>query len=162
MVILGVDPGIATTGYGVVERRGSALHALTYGVVRTSSKDPTPDRLAAIHNHILEMIERYEVEWLATERLFFARNERTAFAVGRTIGVVLLAAAARGILWSEYTPLQVKQAVVGYGSAEKQQVQYMVRQILNLPELPRPDDAADALAVAVCHAHMSLPDSALR
>jgi crossover junction endodeoxyribonuclease RuvC len=153
MVILGVDPGTATTGYGVLDVCGSSVTPVDFGVVRTAASLPAHERLAVVYDRFREMIDRHGVEELATERLFFAKNETTAFAVGRSIGVVLLAAAQRGIRWAEYTPLQVKQAVVGYGAADKSQVQYMVQRILRLTAPPRPDDAADALAVAVCHAH---------
>ena len=155
MVILGVDPGTAITGYGVVERRVAGLRSIEYGVIRTSANTPAPERLAIIHRQVKDILSRNNVEQLATERLFLSHNEKTAFSVGRTIGVVLLAAAELGVHWQEYTPLQVKQAVVGYGAADKQQVQYMVQRILDLDELPKPDDAADALAVAICHAHMA-------
>ena len=154
MIILGIDPGTATTGYGVVQKQGAALSAVVFGVIRTSSKDCAPDRLARIHDAVGEILDEYSVDALATERLFFSHNETTAFGVGRTIGVVLLAAARRGIPWTEYSPVAVKQAVVGYGGAEKKQVQYMIQRILGLRAAPTPDDAADALAVAVCHAHM--------
>lgn len=153
MVVLGVDPGTAITGYAVLRRTGSELEAVTWGVVRTTPKQPAPARLQHIHQEIASLIARFDVTELATERLFFARNEATAFGVGRTIGVVLLAAAQRGVPWAEYTPLQVKQAVVGYGAADKRQVQYMVQRILGLDAVPTPDDAADALAVAICHAN---------
>lgn len=153
MRILGVDPGTATTGYGVVDRVGADLRIITYGVIRTSSRTETPVRLSRIHAAISEIVQEHRVGCLATERLFFARNEATAFGVGRTIGVVLLAAAEQDLPWTEYTPMQVKQAVVGYGAADKKQVQYMVQRILGLETIPRPDDAADALAVAICHAH---------
>ncbi len=153
MVVLGVDPGTAITGYAVLRRTGSELAAATWGVVRTTAKQPAPERLQHIHQEIASLIARFDVTELATERLFFARNEATAFGVGRTIGVVLLAAAQRGVPWAEYTPLQVKQAVVGYGAADKRQVQYMVQRILGLDAVPTPDDAADALAVAICHAN---------
>jgi crossover junction endodeoxyribonuclease RuvC len=153
VVVLGVDPGTATTGYGVVLRRGGDLTALAWGVVRTSPKEPTPERLRCIYDAVSALIREHSVTALATERLFFARNEATAFGVGRTIGAVLLSAAERSLPWAEYTPLQVKQAVVGYGAADKRQVQYMVQRILALDAVPTPDDAADALAVAICHAN---------
>jgi len=161
VIVLGVDPGTATTGYGLVELRSGVLRCLDFGVIRTSPHLTTPARLSVIYRAMTDLLRSRPVQCLATERLFFARNEKTAFSVGRTIGVVLLAAAERGIAWAEYTPLQVKQAVVGYGSADKRQVQYMVQRILGLEAVPRPDDAADALAVAICHAH-SLPVEAAR
>jgi crossover junction endodeoxyribonuclease RuvC len=157
VVILGIDPGTATTGYGVVQKDGSRLTALDYGVIRTSPDVPAPARLLTIYTEIHRLFEVYRPDVLVTERLFFARNETTAFGVGRAIGVALLAAAERGIPWIEYTPPQVKQAVVGYGSADKRQIQYMIERLLRLKETPRPDDAADALAVAICHAHTFHP-----
>ncbi len=152
--ILGIDPGTATTGYGVVRKAGSALSAVAFGVVRTSPREAAPERLARIYDSIGALLDEHAVDALATERLFFSHNETTAFSVGRTIGVVLLAAARRGIPWTEYSPVAVKQAVVGYGGADKRQVQFMIQRILGLEAAPAPDDAADALAVAVCHAHM--------
>lgn len=153
MIVLGIDPGLATMGYGVVSRQGARLAALAYGVIRTPPDRETPARLLAIASELEELLEAHSPDELATERLFFARNEKTAFSVGRTIGVVLITAARRGIPWTEYTPPQVKEAVVGYGAADKRQVQYMVQRILGLDQPPRPDDAADALAVAICHAN---------
>lgn len=153
MVILGIDPGIATTGYGVLQKEGQTLTALDYGVILTSPREEPPDRLLSIYDQLNHLWDLHQPDHLATERLFFARNETTAFGVGRTIGVVLLTAAQRGVPWTEYTPPQVKQAVVGYGGAEKKQVQFMIQRLLNLPAPPKPDDAADALAIALCHAH---------
>lgn len=153
MIILGVDPGTAITGYGVLEASSGVLRPLDFGVIRTHARTAMPARLLEIHCHVEALMEKFCVDSLATERLFFARNEQTAFSVGRTIGAILLAAAERQVPWTEYTPLQVKQAVVGYGGADKQQVQYMVQRILGLACSPEPDDAADALAVAICHAH---------
>ncbi|MBM3495513.1 MAG: crossover junction endodeoxyribonuclease RuvC [Armatimonadetes bacterium] len=154
MTILGVDPGTATTGYGIVNKQGATLTAVAFGVIRTSPRHQPPERLAQVHDAIGELMDQYGVEALATERLFFSKNETTAFGVGRTIGVVLLAASRRAIPWCEYSPVAVKQAVVGYGAADKRQVQYMMQRILGLDGPPTGDDAADALAVAVCHAHM--------
>ncbi|HXG22947.1 MAG TPA: crossover junction endodeoxyribonuclease RuvC [Chthonomonadales bacterium] len=153
MVVLGVDPGTAITGYGVIRKEGSKLVALDYGVIRTPPHDEPPTRLLVVYKELVRLMEQHHPECLATERLFFAQNEATAFSVGRTIGVVLLAAAERGVSWAEYTPPQVKRAVVGFGRAGKAQVQYMVRHLLQLPSSPQPNDAADALAVAICHAH---------
>lgn len=156
MIILGLDPGIATTGYGVLQKEGQRLTALDYGAIVTPPHEAPPARLLAIYNRLIGLLELYQPDALVTERLFFARNETTAFGVGRTIGVALLAAAQHGIAWVEYTPPEVKQAVVGYGNAEKKQVQFMIQRLLNLPAPPRPDDAADALAIAICHAHSAL------
>ena len=155
MIILGLDPGIATTGFGVIQKEGQRLTALDYGVITTTPNNTPPDRLHVIFDELNRLFDLHQPEILVTERLFFAKNETTAFGVGRTIGVALLAAAQRGIDWIEYTPPQVKQAVVGYGAADKKQVQYMIQRLLDLPAPPKPDDAADALAVAICHAHSS-------
>ncbi len=155
MIILGLDPGIATTGYGVLLKEGQRLTALDYGIITPSPNQEPPDRLLTIADQLNHLFDLHHPDVLVTERLFFAKNETTAFGVGRTIGVALLTAAQRGVPWTEYTPPQVKQAVVGYGAAEKKQVQYMIQRLLSLPKPPRPDDAADALAVAICHAHSS-------
>ena len=157
MVILGLDPGTATTGYGVLCKTGLAVKVVEFGVIRTPAGDPAPERLAQIFARLEHVFDMHVPDVLVTERLFFARNETTAFAVGRCVGVAMLLAAQRGIPWMEYTPPQVKQTVVGYGSADKRQVQYMVQRILGLPSPPTPDDAADALAVAICHAHSCPP-----
>jgi crossover junction endodeoxyribonuclease RuvC len=153
MLILGIDPGIATTGYGVLQKDGQRLTAVDYGVITTSPREEPPDRLLSIFDQLNHLLDLHHPDFIVTERLFFAKNETTAFGVGRTIGVVLLTAAQRGIAWAEYTPPEVKQAVVGYGAADKKQVQYMIQRLLNLTGPPKPDDAADALAVAICHAH---------
>lgn len=153
MIVLGFDPGTATTGYGVVEDSAGKLAMRAVGVIQTSSGTPAPARLQAIYDQVGELIEAHHPDFIATERLFFNKNETNALSVGRTIGVILLAAAQRGLPWQEYTPLQVKQAVTGIGSADKKQVQFMVTRLLGLSATPRPDDAADALAVAICHAH---------
>lgn len=153
MVILGLDPGTATTGYGVLRKTGDRLETLAYGAILTSSKQPAHLRLMSIYDQLDEIIQKFNPVALAIERLFFAKNETTAIAVGRASGVMLLLAAQRGLRTEEYTPLQVKQAVVGYGGADKKQVQFMVQKLLNLPEQPKPDDVADALALAICHAH---------
>lgn len=153
MIILGLDPGTATTGYGVVETgRGVTAH-VAHGVISTPAGDPLPDRLLAVYTQVNRVMDTYEPDAVATERLFFSRNVNTALSVGGVIGVLLLSAAQRGLDWAEYRPAEVKMAVVGFGAAEKQQVQFMVQQLLKLPERPRPDDAADALAIAICHAH---------
>jgi len=153
MLILGIDPGTAITGYGVVEQKGNSLSAKEYGCIRTDSKLPLETRLAAIYDKISLVIKTAPVSYVAVEELFFNKNTRTAMAVGQARGVILLAAAHQGIPVAEYTPLQVKQALVGFGRATKSQVQEMVRVILGLPEIPRPDDTADALGLAICHAH---------
>ncbi|MBF7083515.1 crossover junction endodeoxyribonuclease RuvC [Desulfallas sp. Bu1-1] len=151
MRILGVDPGIAITGYGIVEFNGNKFYPVTYGCFRSAADKPLYLRLYQLFNELDGLIVKYQPQCLAVEELFFNRNVRTAMVVGQARGIVLLAAARAGIEVYEYTPLQVKQAVAGHGRAEKKQIQYMVRVILNLAEIPRPDDVADALAVAVCH-----------
>lgn len=153
MRILGLDPGTATTGYGVVDRVSTKPVLVDYGAIRTSPKDSAPERLLEIHVRMTELIEKYRPDVIVMERLFFAKNQTTAIAVGKACGVMQFTAAQRGIGVVEYTPMEVKQAVVGYGGAEKKQIQYMVQRILNLKETPEPDDAADALALAICHAH---------
>jgi crossover junction endodeoxyribonuclease RuvC len=151
MRVLGIDPGTANTGYGVVERRGGRLLARDGGVIATRS-DATPERrLATIHAAVCDLLDEHEVDCVALEDLFFGQNARSAFAVGQARGVVMLAAGQRGIPCASYTPQQVKGAVCGSGRAPKDQVQRMVQTLLALPEPPRPDHAADALAVAVCH-----------
>jgi crossover junction endodeoxyribonuclease RuvC len=149
--VLGIDPGTANTGYGVVERRGARLLALDGGVITTPPGARPEQRLAAIHARVCALIEEHAVEQVALEDLYFGANARSAFAVGQARGVVMLAAGQRGMACTAYTPQQVKGAVCGNGRAEKLQVQRMVQTLLALPELPRPDHAADALAVAVCH-----------
>ena len=153
MLVLGVDPGIAITGYGLVRRTGHHLENLAFGTVRTPAGTPLPVRLLSLYRELRQLIVDYQPEAVAVEELFFCKNARTAMIVGQARGVILLAAADAGLAVAEYTPLQVKQAVVGYGRAEKRQVQEMVRILLALRELPKPDDAADALAIAICHAH---------
>jgi crossover junction endodeoxyribonuclease RuvC len=149
--VLGIDPGTANTGYGVVERRGARLLALDGGVITTPPGARPEQRLAAIHARVCALIEEHAVEQVALEDLYFGANARSAFAVGQARGVVMLAAGQRGLACAAYTPQQVKGAVCGNGRAEKLQVQRMVQTLLALPELPRPDHAADALAVAICH-----------
>lgn len=151
--ILGLDPGTATTGYGVVDKIGASPKMVDYGAILTSPKKSIPDRLIDIYNDLNKIIDQYQPDVIIMERLFFAKNQTTAIAVGKACGVMQFAAAQRGLTVVEYTPMEVKQAVVGYGGAEKKQIQFMIQRILNLRELPKPDDAADALALAVCHAH---------
>ncbi len=153
--ILALDPGIATTGFAILTQDGQKMTPTDYGVITTSPQDDPPSRLRQIFERLNELFDKHNPDILVTERLFFAKNETTAFGVGRTIGVALLAAAQRGIPWTEYTPPEVKRAVVGYGNADKKQIQYMIQRLLNLPSPPKPDDAADALAIAICHAHSS-------
>ena len=153
MKVLGIDPGTALVGYGVVQSDGVELEAAGYGVITTAASQNLPARLEEIYQTLLGLIQDTTPDAVAVEELFFSRNARTAFMVGQARGVVLLAAAHSGLPVFEYTPLQVKQAVVGYGRASKKQVQEMVRVLLHLADVPRPDDAADALAVAICHLH---------
>ncbi|MEN3001444.1 MAG: crossover junction endodeoxyribonuclease RuvC [Armatimonadota bacterium] len=153
MIILGVDPGTATMGYGILEKVGNHYRALAYGILETPKTMPAPERLRQLHEGLNTLIEQFQPDVLVTEQLLFSANRRTAIQVARAIGVVLLAAAQHRLPWYEYTPMQVKQAVTGYGSADKRQVQQMVRRLLALPEIPKPDDAADALALCICHAH---------
>ena len=153
MIVLGIDPGTAATGYGVLERTGTRLRAIDFGCLATDPSVSPEGRLLAIHAGISELIETHRPALVAVERLFFNKNVQTAFAVGQARGVVLLAAAQHRIPVHEYTPNEVKVAVTGYGRAPKEQVQRMVQLVLGLPALPRPDDAADALAVAICLAH---------
>ncbi len=150
---MGIDPGTAITGYGIVEESGQRLRALTSGVIRTGADQPTPIRLQAIHRHIKQLADEWQPDEAAVEELFFSRNVRTAMKVGQARGVVILALADAGLAVAEYTPLSIKQAVTGYGSADKSQMQEMVKMLLGLSEIPQPDDAADALAVAICHLH---------
>ncbi|MGI6090060.1 MAG: crossover junction endodeoxyribonuclease RuvC [Saccharofermentanales bacterium] len=153
MIILGVDPGYAITGYGVIAKESGILKALDYGVVSTPAKSYFPLRLRSIHEGLAQLIANFKPDCLAIEELFFSRNTTTAIGTAQARGVAVLAAAQAGIPVFEYTPLQVKMAVTGYGRAEKAQMQEMVRILLKLSRPPQPDDAADALAVAICHAH---------
>lgn len=155
MRILGVDPGTAVTGYGVIDEgpRGGVV-AVAYGVIQTAAGESVASRLADIYRRMAGLIAEYQPDWLAIEELFFNKNVRTALSVGQARGVTLLAAAQAGLPVAEYTPLQVKQAISNYGRASKQQMQRMVQIILGLAEIPQPDDAADALAVALCHAQV--------
>ncbi len=151
MRVIGIDPGVARTGYGVIEEYGSAYRCLVSGCVRTSKDQPSASRLEAIHNFVFELIAKHTPQALVVEKIFFSKNVRTAFQVGEARGVIILAAARQNIDLFQYTPLQVKQAVAGYGKAEKVQVQKMVQMLIKLPHPPTVDDEADALAVALCH-----------
>jgi crossover junction endodeoxyribonuclease RuvC len=151
VIVLGIDPGVANTGYGVVAQQSGRLFALDGGVVETSPALDPPQRLRAIHERIGELIDEYHPDAVALEDLYFGQNVRSAFAVGQARGVVMLAAGQRGVPCASYTPQQVKGAVCGNGRAAKDQVQRMVQTLLSLTELPRPDHAADALAIAICH-----------
>jgi len=153
MLVLGIDPGTALTGYGLVKSEGDDLTLVAYGVITTSPHQPLPERLQHIYRELTALIEDRQPTAVAVEELFFSKNVRTALSVGQARGVVLLAAANAGLPVYEYTPLQVKQAIVGYGQASKAQVQQMVKMLLALDSVPQPDDAADAIAVAICHTH---------
>ena len=148
MIVLGIDPGTAALGYGIVERTGGRLREVDHGCLTTSPDLSLPERLLAIHALVDELISLHQPDLLGIERLFFSRNVQTAFAVGQARGVVLLAAAQHGTPVREATPNEVKSAITGYGAADKEQVQRMVQLVLGMSELPRPDDAADALAIA--------------
>ncbi len=153
MVVVGIDPGTANTGYGVVARHGARLVALDGGVIETAAGTDAGERLAHIHARVSELLDAYRPDAVAVEDLYFGTNARSAFAVGQARGVVILAAGQRAIRCTSYTPQQVKTAVCGSGRAGKEQVQRMVQTLLALPQLPKPDHAADALAVAICHAN---------
>jgi len=154
MLVIGIDPGTATTGYGLVqENADGSLTTIEFGVIETKSNIPMPQRLQELYRNLTRILLLHQPQSGAVEKLFFASNARTAISVGQGRGVVLLALADAGLPVAEYAPLEVKQAVTGYGGADKNQIQQMVRALLDLPEVPRPDDAADALAIAICHLH---------
>lgn len=153
MVILGIDPGYAIVGYGVIEYKSGNFRVLDYGAITTPAHTSPESRLATIFSDINTLIDRYKPDCMAIEELFFNSNQKTAILVAEARGVILLAAYRKAVLIHEYTPLQVKQAVVGYGRAEKKQVQAMITTILGLKKVPKPDDTADALALAICEAH---------
>jgi crossover junction endodeoxyribonuclease RuvC len=156
MLAIGIDPGTAITGYGLVhDNEDGKLSIVDFGAILTSADLPMPERLLELYHRLHELLLLHHPHSGAVEKLFFQRNVRTALAVGQARGIVLLALAEVNIQVAEYTPLEVKQAVAGYGGADKHQVQQMVRALLDLPEIPRPDDAADALAIAICHLHSS-------
>ncbi len=152
---LGVDPGTARLGYAVVEESRGRLSLVVCGVVETPAGKPMPQRLLQLYTALTEIVREYEPDEMAVEELFFAKNTTTVISVGQARGVALLVAAAAGLTVSEYKPMQVKQAVHGYGLAKKDQVGEMVRVLLGLDSIPRPDDAADAAAIAICHLHSS-------
>ena len=152
MIILGIDPGIANTGYGVIKAELSTLTLLDFGCIQTASKDESAQRLKAIYDKLIQLATEYQPELFVLEDLFFSKNVSSAFAVGEARGVTKLVAASTNRQVYSYTPAQLKQAVVGYGKASKRQVQEMVKLLLRLKEIPRPDHAADALALAICHA----------
>ncbi len=153
MIILGIDPGLATMGYGIIEVLGDKRRVVQYGTLNTKAKSPTPQRLRTIFKGVTELIEMYRPEDVAFEELFFSKNVTTGMSVSAARGAAIVAAAEKSENLYEYTPMQIKQAVTGYGGADKHQVQQMVRLLLNMEEIARPDDAADALAVALTHAN---------
>lgn len=154
MLVIGIDPGTATTGYGLVEEQeDGSLMTVAYGAIQTAPNLSMPERLLQLYQELSQIILLHRPDSGAVEKLFFHRNVTTALSVGQARGVVLLAMAHADLTVGEYTPLEIKQAIVGYGGAEKIQVQQMVRALLGLPDIPRPDDVADALAVAICHIH---------
>ena len=155
MRILGIDPGSNSTGYGIIESDGSSHTAILYGAIKTQSSKPFHERLLKIYAGLGEILAREQVDVLAIEEVFHATNVQSALKLGHARGVALLVAAQRGLPVFEYSPLEIKSAIVGYGRADKQQVQGMVRFLLRLPEIPTPNDAADALAIAICHSHRS-------
>lgn len=153
MRVLGIDPGTAITGYGVIEGDGDSIALTTYGAITTPAGQPLAERLQHIYRELRTLISEWHPESAAVEELFFSKNARTALVVGHARGVALLALIDAGLPIQEYKPAEIKQAVAGYGGAPKQQVQGMVQLLLGLDDIPRPDDAADALAVAICHFH---------
>ena len=153
MVVLGIDPGYAIVGWGVIEYSHSRFKVLGYGAITTEAQTPFPERLQIIYNDMCYLFTKYKPEVMSMEKLFYNSNQKTVIDVAQARGVITLAAQMNNKDIFEYTPLQVKQSVTGYGRAEKQQVMAMVKMLLNLQKIPRPDDAADALAMAICHAH---------
>ena len=155
MIILGIDPGYAIVGYGILNYQNNRFAILDFGAITTPADMSFPQRLKAIYEDLTLLFEKFRPDVMAIEKLFFNTNQKTAIDVAQARGVILLSAVEHNAQIAEYTPLQVKQSVVGYGRAEKNQVQEMTRSILNLPGIPKPDDTADALALALCHAHCS-------
>jgi len=153
MMVLGMDPGTATTGFGLVKQEQGREIMVRYGVIKTSPTMDMPSRLAKIYREYNELLDEYKPDAVAIEELFHHKNAKTVITVAQCRGILLMTPAAREITIAEYTPLQVKQAVTGFGNADKKQVQIMVQKILKLDAIPKPDDAADALAIALCHLH---------
>ena len=153
MIIIGVDPGYAIVGIGALEYKGNKFRPLEYGAITTPAGMPTVDRLKKIYDEMTLLIDKYKPDAVAIEELFFNSNQKTAINVAQARGVILVAVRNKNVPIYEYTPLQVKQSVTGYGRADKQQIQNMIKLLLNLNVIPKPDDAADGLALAICHAH---------
>ena len=151
MKILGIDPGLERIGCGLIEKKGSQLIVLHHGLIQTP-RIALPERLNLIHKGVIELLDTHRPDAVATERLLFTVNKTTAMDVAKALGVILLACSERGLEWTEYSPPEIKQAVVGHGAAEKRQVQFMVQKLLGLKDPPKPDDVADALAIAITHA----------
>jgi len=149
-IILGIDPGIADTGYGIIESEGNKIIPITYGSIKTSKKLSLAERLVKLEEELNQIIKKYKPVKAGVEELFFCNNAKTAFTVGQARGVILLTLIKNNLPISEFTPLQIKQGLTGYGKADKYQIQHIVKTILGLKEIPKPDDAADALAVAIC------------
>ena len=154
-IVLGIDPGTATTGFGLVEKRGNTLVHLAHGTIRTSPKLSDSQRLIEIASQLKKLIQTNQPHQIAVEKLFFSKNVKTAMSVSQARGVILMTAASAAIEILEYSPNEIKLAVTGYGKADKTQVQKMVKTLLNMADTPKPDDAADALATAICHLHQS-------
>ena len=155
MRVLGVDPGTRTTGYGVIDKQGSSLHMVTFGVVAPGGKPPLPERLKIIHDGLAEVIAAWHPEVLSLEEAFYGKSVQSTLRIGEARAMALLCAAEAGIPVAQYAPAMVKRAAVGHGGAHKSQVQAMVQRLLGLAALPEPEDAADALAIAICHCHRS-------
>jgi len=153
MIILGIDPGYAIVGVGVIEYVGNKFRCIEYNAITTPAGMPTPQRLKKIYDELSIYIDKYKPDAMAVEELFFNSNQKTAIHVAQARGVIIISAVNKGVPLYEYTPLQIKQAVTGFGRADKKQIQTMVKMMLNLNAIPKPDDAADGLAVAICHAH---------
>ncbi len=153
MIILGIDPGTATTGFGLIKKEGNKLYSISYGCIETKPNLAMPDRLNEIFKQTEKIIKKFKPDVMACEELFFFKNVKTVITVAQARGVLMVSGRRNKILVFEYTPLQVKQALTGYGRAEKMQMQKMVKILLNLDVIPKPDDAADALAIAICHAN---------
>ncbi|HLA48044.1 MAG TPA: crossover junction endodeoxyribonuclease RuvC [Nitrospinota bacterium] len=155
MRVLGIDPGSSVTGYGIVDELNGSISAVTWGTIRTSNRLPFPKRLKTIHDGLTEIIKKYSPDVASIENLFFAENAKSALKLGQVRGAAILSAANQSIEVAEYTPLEIKQAISGYGRADKGQIQNMVSILLNLNEIPKPFDASDALAIAICHINTS-------
>ncbi len=159
MIVIGIDPGLATIGFGVIRAENGIINPVSYGCIRTSSDMQTPERLLEIYNEIRSLFEKYPPAVIAVEKLFFNRNVTNAMSVSEARGIIFLAAAQKNIPVVEYTPNQIKKAITGSGSADKKQMQDMIRRLLNLEEVPESDDAADGLSIALCHLNFGMLSS---